>query len=48
MFAVVNMLPALLLAMPISAAWTPFLPEVACKIRKVIDCATRRKIYNFR
>lgn len=30
MFAVVNMLPALVLAMPISAAWTLFLPEDAC------------------
>jgi hypothetical protein len=30
MFAVVNMLPALVLAMPISAAWTAFSPEDAC------------------
>jgi uncharacterized membrane protein YqgA involved in biofilm formation len=30
MFAVVNMLPALLLAMPISAAWTLFSPENGC------------------
>jgi uncharacterized membrane protein YqgA involved in biofilm formation len=30
MFAVVNMLPALVLAMPISVAWTAFSPENAC------------------
>lgn len=40
MFPVVNMLPALLLAMPISAAWAMFLPDSACNNNKVvIDCA---------
>lgn len=49
MFAVVNMLPALLLAMPLSAAWTAFLPENACNTSNVvIDCAVCIDLKKFR
>lgn len=48
MFPVVNMLPALLLAMPLSAARPPGLPDNACNSGKVmIDCAVCSKLKKF-
>ncbi len=48
MFPVVNMLPALLLAMPLSAAGPPGLPDNACNSGKVmIDCAVCTKLKKF-
>lgn len=48
MFPVVNMLPALLLAMPLSAARTAGLPDNACNSGKVmIDCAVCTKLKKF-
>lgn len=48
MFPVVNMLPALLLAMPLSAAGPPGLPDNACISGKVmIDCAVCSKLKKF-
>lgn len=49
MFPVVNMLPALLLAMPISAAWAMFLLDSACNNNKVvIDCSVCVDLKKFR
>ena len=45
MFAVVNMLPALLIAMPLSALWTRFSLKSAAKWR---DCAVRNENNIFR
>ncbi len=48
MFPVVNMLPALLLAMPLSAARPHGLPDNACISGKVmIDCAVCSKLKKF-
>lgn len=48
MFPVVNMLPALLLAMPLSATGPHGLPDNACNIGKVmIDCAVCSKLKKF-